>query len=326
MLNPFMLARAVRHTCRKQLTSPVLCRCFFLALGVCLPISICAESRPTSSSVATNGLGATRDQARVVLLWPQGAPGSEGRPREEKVTGTGHGRHVSSIHNPSLTIYLPAKEKANGAALIICPGGGHRVLSIDHEGYDVARWLTGQGVAGFVLKYRLAKEAGSTYKVDVHPLADARRAIRLVRSRAAEWGVDPARVGLIGFSAGGELAGLAGTKFEKGQPSAADPIDRFDSRPDFLALIYPGFRPGTLHVTKETPPTFLAVADDDRSCAPASIEFYQALKQAGVSGELHIYARGGHGFGMADRPLPVTSWTARLRDWMGDRGYLRPRN
>lgn len=260
-----------------------------------------------------------------ISLWPQGAPGSEGRSSEEKIVGKPHQRHVSNIHNPSLTVFLPAPAKANGAALVICPGGGHRFLSIDHEGYDVARWLNDQGVAGFVLKYRLANEAGSPYKVDVDALADVRRAVRLVRSRAAEWGVDPARIGVIGFSAGGDLAMLAGTRFEKGRPDAGDPLDRFDSRPDFLALIYPGFRPGTVHVTKETPPTFLAVADDDRFCAPGTVAFYQALKNAGVSGELHVYARGGHGFGMNDRPLPVTSWTARLRDWLDERGYLKPR-
>jgi len=219
-------------------------------------------------------------------------------------------------------VFLPPKEKANGAAVIICPGGGHRFLSIDHEGYDVARWLNEQGVAGFVLKYRLAKESGSKYKVDVHALADAQRAIRLVRSRAAEWKIDPARVGLMGFSAGGELAMLAGTRFEKKETTPVDDTDR----PDFLVLIYPGFRPGTLQVTKETPPTFLAVADDDRSCAPATVEFYQALRKVGVSGELHIYARGGHGFGMLNRPLPVTGWTARLQEWMSERGYLRPRS
>jgi endo-1,4-beta-xylanase len=323
MSNLFQVDRVSRRTRRNHLTTPILCTCSFLTLA--LPASIRADDKPAPQLVAAKALDATREEPRVVPLWPQGAPGSEGRPAEEKITGAGHGRRVSGIHHPSLTIYLPAKEKANGAALIICPGGGHRFLSIDHEGYDVARWLTDQGVAGFVLKYRLANEAGSNYKVDVQALADARRAVRLVRSRAAEWGVDPTRVGLIGFSAGGELAMLAGTKFEKGQPSAVDPLERLDSRPDFLALIYPGFRPGSVHVTKETPPTFLAVADDDRFCAPASIEFYQALKTAGVSGELHIYARGGHGFGMERRPLPVTSWTDRLRDWMADRGYFRPR-
>lgn len=177
-----------------------------------------------------------------------------------------------------------------------------------------------------MLKYRLANEPGSTYKVDIDALADVRRAVRLVRSRAAEWGVDPARLGVMGFSAGGDLAMLSGTRFEKGRADAADPIDRVDSRPDFLVLIYPGFRPNTMRVTKNTPPTFLMVADDDRFCAPGTVQFYQELKKAGVSGELHVYARGGHGFGMHERPFPVSSWTARLHDWMDERGYLKPRD
>ena len=268
---------------------------------------------------------AIADESQVVPLWPGGAPGHEGENVKEKVVESGkgqrHDRRVSSIHEPSLTVFLPPKEKATGAAVVICPGGGHRVLAIDHEGYEVAHWLASQGVAGFVLKYRLANEEGSTYKVDVHALADARRAVRLVRARAKEWGVDPGRVGLMGFSAGGELAILAGTKFDAGRPDASDPIDRLGSRPDFLMPIYPGFRGTDFNVTKETPPTFLAVADNDKRCAAICVRFYQELVKAGVSGELHIYARGGHGFGMHDRPMPVTSWTARLKDWLADSGY-----
>ncbi len=269
---------------------------------------------------------AIADESQVVPLWPGGAPGHDGKNVKEKVVESGkgqrHDRRVSSIHEPSLTVFLPPREKANGAAVVICPGGGHRYLAIDHEGYDVGRWLASQGVAGFVLKYRLANEEGSSYKVDVHALADARRAVRLVRGRTKEWGVDPARVGLMGFSAGGELAILGGTKFEAGRPDASDPIDRLGSRPDFLMLIYPGFRGTAYNVTKETPPTFLAVADNDKRCAATCVGFYQDLVKAGVSGELHIYANGGHGFGMHDRPLPVTSWTARLHDWLGERGFV----
>ena len=269
---------------------------------------------------------AIADESQVVPLWPGGAPGQGANVAKEKVVESGkgqtHQRRVSSIHEPSLSVFLPAKDKATGAAVVICPGGGHRYLAIDHEGYDVARWLASQGVAGFVLKYRLANEEGSSYKVDVHALADARRAVRLVRERAKEWSVDPASVGLMGFSAGGELAILAGTRFDAGRPDASDPIDRIGSRPDFLMLVYPGFRGTVYNVTRETPPTFLAVADNDKRCAGICVGFYQELVKAGVSGELHIYASGGHGFGMRDRPMPVTSWTARLRDWMGDRGFL----
>ena len=189
---------------------------------------------------------AIADESQVVPLWPGGAPGHEGKKEKEKVVELSknqkHDRRVSSIHEPSLTVYLPPEEKATGAAIVICPGGGHRVLAIDHEGYEVGQWLASQGVAGFVLKYRLANEEGSSYKVDVHALADAQRALRLVRSRAKEWGVDPARVGLMGFSAGGELAILAATKFDAGQQDASDLVDRLGCRPDFLMPIYPGFR------------------------------------------------------------------------------------
>ncbi len=233
-----------------------------------------------------------------------------------------HDRHISRIHNPTLTVYLPPRDQATGAAVVICPGGGHRYLAIDHEGYEVARWLNRIGVAGIVLKYRLARTEGAGYKVDVHALADARRAVRMVRTHAADWGIDPSRVGLMGFSAGGELAALGGTKYEQESQGAADPVDRPSSRPDFLVLVYPGGRPESFNITKETPPTFLLVAHDDR-LADRTIAIYSALRKAGVSSELHIYGRGGHGFGMRDRHSPVTTWTARLQDWMADRGLLK---
>jgi endo-1,4-beta-xylanase len=266
------------------------------------------------------------DEPPVIPLWPSGAPGSEGKTDPEIVVeqakNRGHDRRVSRIHNPSLTVYLPPRDKATGAAVVICPGGGHRVLAIDHEGYEVARWLNSIGVAGFVLKYRLARTEGAGYKVDVHALQDAQRAIRLVRSRAGEWGIDPKRVGLMGFSAGGEVTALAGTRFDTGSEGASDPIDRLSCRPDFLVLVYPGGRPETLTITKQTPPAFLLVAHDDR-LADRTTALYSALKKAEVSAELHIYARGGHGFGMRDTHSPVASWTTRLQEWMADRGLLR---
>jgi acetyl esterase/lipase len=230
---------------------------------------------------------------------------------------------VTQVHNPTISVYLPPREKATGAAVVICPGGGHRYLAIDHEGTDIARWATNKGAAGFVLKYRLARAEGSKYKVETHALDDAKRAVRLVRSRAAQWGIDPAKVGMIGFSAGGEVAALAGTRFDSGSEGAADPIDRLSSRPSFVVLVYPGIRPETLTVTKETPPTFLVHADDDRLGADRSATFYLALKKAGVPAELHIYTKGGHGFGMRDNHLPVSTWPARLEEWMTERGFLR---
>lgn len=160
--------------------------------------------------------------APEVLLWPNGAPGSEGRSTPEVVVDRGANgvlnRTVANVHKPSLTVYLPPKEKATGAAMIICPGGGHRYHSIDLEGHEVARWLNTIGAAAFILKYRLAREKGSPYQVEVHALQDGLRSVRLVRSRAKEWGLDPARVGMLGFSAGGEIAALVATRWDKGTP------------------------------------------------------------------------------------------------------------
>jgi endo-1,4-beta-xylanase len=272
-------------------------------------------------------LGFAADEPTVIPLWPAGAPGSEGKTDQEIVVEQGkngaHDRRISRVHNPSLTVYLPPRDKATGAAVVVCPGGGHRVLAIDHEGHEVAQWLNSIGVAGLVLKYRLARTEGANYKVDVHALQDAQRAIRLVRSHAGEWGIDPSRVGLMGFSAGGELTALAGTRFDTGSEGAPDPIDRLGSRPDFLVLVYPGGRPESFAVSKQTPPAFLLVADDDRISAERTVATYSALKKAGVSAELHIYARGGHGFGMRDNPVPAAHWPARLREWMADRGVLK---
>jgi acetyl esterase/lipase len=171
-----------------------------------------------STSVAEN---------QVILLWPNGAPGSEGKNGDESVRVTDAGEHVvSNVHRPSITVYLPAKNKATGAAVVVAPGGGHRELWVDHEGYNVAKWLSERGVAAFVLKYRLARAEGSTYTVEGTELSDIRRALRTVRSRATEWGIDPDRIGVMGFSAGGEIAALASTQFDSGTAGATDVIER----------------------------------------------------------------------------------------------------
>jgi acetyl esterase/lipase len=267
------------------------------------------------------------DEPQVIPLWPSGAPGSEGKTDPEVVTERGktgvHDRHISRVHNPTLTVYLPPRDKATGAAVVICPGGGHTILAIDHEGYDVARWLNSIGVAGIVLKYRLARTPGAGYEVDVHALADARRAIRLVRGHGEEWGIDPKRVGLMGFSAGGELTALASTRSEGETAGASDPIDRPSSRPDFQVLIYPGGKPESFEVTKDSPPAFLLVAADDRISAERTVASFSALRKAGVPAELHVYGRGGHGFGMHEIAAPVAHWPSRLQEWMGDRGLLK---
>jgi acetyl esterase/lipase len=262
-----------------------------------------------------------------VLLWPKGAPGSEGKTAAEKEVGQEKNdgvRRLASVHKPSITAYLPSKETASGAGVIILPGGGHRYLSIDNEGHAVARWLSEKGVAGFVLKYRLAREEGSTYKVEEHAFADAQRALRLVRARAKGWGLDPQRVGLIGFSAGGAITSLASGKFDAGNPKATDPVEKESSRPAFQALLYGGSAPkGGAALPKDAPPAFICVASDDKGPAGNAVELFSKLRDAGVNAELHIFAKGGHGFGMKQRPLAITGWANRFHEWMADQGLLK---
>jgi acetyl esterase/lipase len=259
-----------------------------------------------------------------VLLWPNGAPGSEGKTAEETIRVNENGEHiVSGVHRPSITPYLPTRDKATGAAVIIAPGGGHHELWMDHEGYNVARWLSERGVAAFVLKYRLARENGSTYTIEGTALADIQRAIRLVRSRASEWGVDPQRVGVMGFSAGGELAAMASTRYETGIRGATDPIERESSKPAFQALLYPAI-PHDMSLSKQTPPAFLVCGEEDRpDIAQGLPQLYLSLKQAGVSTELHIFARTAHGFGMrpSNRP-PVSDWPQLFLEWLDVQGML----
>lgn len=258
-----------------------------------------------------------------IPLWPKGAPGSEGKTGSEVLVPRDDGlRRIAGIHRPSLTPYLPAKEKATGAAVIVLPGGGHRYLAIDNEGHSVARWLRDHGIAAFVLKYRLAREEGSTYTVEGHALPDVQRALRLVKSRAREWQLDPLRVGLMGFSAGGQLASHAALRFDAGTKDAQDLIERESSRPAFQALLYSGSVPPETPVPPDAPPAFLCVAADDATPARTSLEIFQKLRAAQIGAELHVYAQGGHGFGMRDRPLSVTGWPRRFHEWMTDQGFL----
>ena len=264
-----------------------------------------------------------------IRLWPNGAPGSPANASAETWNPSTDGFHrVTNIHNPSMVVFLPPKDKANGTAVVICPGGGHQYLVMDLEGSLVAEWLNSMGVAAFVLKSRLAHAPGSTYKVEEHSLADAQRAIRIIRSRAAEWKIKPNRVGIMGFSAGGEIAALAETRFGAVEPKSSDPIDSLGSRPDFAVLGYPGIRADSLTVPKDTPPTFLVVADDDRPSV-AVAAYYSKLKAQAIPAEVHIYSKGGHGFGMtgrtpAFRELPVSHWPEQLQAWLAGLGLLAP--
>jgi endo-1,4-beta-xylanase len=266
-----------------------------------------------------------------IPLWNSVAPGSEGKTAKEVVEAPNkdHGYlKVTEVHTPTLTVFFPPKEKASGAVMIIAPGGGHRFLNFDQEGTYVAEYLNSIGVIGCVLKYRLAREPGSTYKVEEHALADAQRAIRTVRARAGEANVNPARIGIMGFSAGGEVAALAATRFDDGKPDASDPIERASSRPDFVALIYPGIRADNYTIPKNMPPTFMLCADNDAGPSAALAGLYPMLKAAKIQTELHFYATGGHGFGVnpnTKNEAPVaTTWQLRLGDWLKTIGVLKP--
>jgi len=278
------------------------------ALALCLSASVLAVQQPAE-----------------IPLWPSGAPGSEGKTGPEAVTTSQSGElSVSSVHNPSLTPYLPAAGKGTGTAILVIPGGGHRMLAITHEGYNVAEWLRDRGIAAFVLKHRLAREAESTYKIDVESFADTQRAIRLIRSRAQEWNIDGSRLGALGFSAGGELVNMAAARPDEGNASAEDPVNRESSRLNFQALIYPG-RSGDIQPTKETPPVFLAAAYNDRQDISEGLaEAYLRFKRAGASAELHIYSTGGHGFGLrASNQRPVGAWMLRFEEWLKESGFLK---
>ena len=264
-------------------------------------------------------------QQPVVPLWPNGAPGSEGKTGEEKVRMQGTDQIVSGVHRPSITVYLPPKTLANGTAVVVMPGGSHRELWITHEGYRVAEWLNRRGIAAFVLKYRLAHEQGSTYTIERDELADIQRSIRLVRSRSAEWNVDPARVGIIGFSAGAELAAFAGTRYDDPVYPPLDEIDKLSAKPTFQALIYPPGS-GVGRYSKDAPEAFLACGGDD-NVSLGMPDMYKAMKGAGVKVEMHIYAGVGHGFGIRDGNSPrVAGWIDRFYEWMKERGWLSVKN
>ena len=272
----------------------------------------------------------TNTMPKQEALWPDGAPGAVGKEEQDI---------------PSLTLYLPVAGKGVSSAVVVCPGGGYNHLSMDHEGKQVAEWLNSQGITAFVLKYRL----GPRYRHPA-PLQDAQRAIRLVRSRAGEFGVAADRIGIWGFSAGGHLASTVGTHFDAGDPSAKDPVERVSCRPDFMILAYPVItcsqsflhkgscntllgpnpEPSLLEnlsnekqVTAQTPPTFLFHTTEDNGVPPEnSVVFYLALRKAGVPAEMHIYQKGRHGVGLAQSDPVLSSWPERLAAWLNVRGLL----
>ncbi|GAA4372504.1 hypothetical protein GCM10023186_02100 [Hymenobacter koreensis] len=265
--------------------------------------------------------------------------------QETSVTLPNGGVRISNVVQPTLTVFRAPAATANGTAVIICPGGGYARLSIDHEGYDVAKRLNEIGITAFVLKYRLPNDASQPDKTTA-PLLDAQQALRLVRQRAADYGVNPARVGIMGFSAGGHLAATAGTHLNQ---SAAAAPDRTSVRPDFLVLIYPvislsdslmhagsrtnllGASPSAqqireysneLQVSAQTPPTFLVHAQDDKSVpVQNSLRFYEACLRRNVPAEMHLYPKGGHGFGLTNKTTK-DDWMQRLQNWFDANGWL----
>jgi acetyl esterase/lipase len=284
------------------------------------------------------------DEPQEILLWPADHPANQGN--EPAYAGTIEWMERVT-RSPAITPFLPGADQRGGAAVVICPGGGYAGLAMEKEGLEVAEWMRERGIAGIVLRYR----CGGGANQQPVPLEDAQRAIRTVRARAAEWGVDPDRVGILGFSAGGHLASTAATMFDDGDAEAADPIERESSRPDFAVLVYPvismvegvthgGSRHNLLgespsdelagqwstdqRVTDQTPPTFLVHASDDEGVpVKNSLLFYEALVAHKIPAELHIYEAGGHGFGMLRGDRPADRWPEQLEPWLKAHGLLR---
>jgi acetyl esterase/lipase len=277
----------------------------------------------------------TISQDLKMKVWPDGAPESNGITTPEEISDNGS---IANVSEAEIFCFLPKKEINTGVAVVICPGGGYARLAMNHEGYDLARWLAERGIAGIVLKYRMPNGHSKV------PSDDARRALRMVRANAEKWGIDPTKIGIAGSSAGGHLAATVGTKFDSGDAASLDPLARMSSRPDFMLLLYPvitmkedfthlGSRKNMLgegnnlnlirlysnelNVTKETPPTFIVLADNDTGVVPRnSIEFYSALKANQLPAEMHIFAEGGHGFGMRKNNIPADKWPFLFLDWL----------
>lgn len=263
-----------------------------------------------------------QEKPLVLSLWENGAPGFEQRRNEPEQAKDWW---VKNIHNPSVTVFLPERERSTGAAVVICPGGGHRELVFQAEGVDAAEYFNSIGVAAIVLKYRLAREPNSPYKIETDVRADAYRAMRLVRSHAQEWRIDPSRVGMLGFSAGGEVVALIAYANGDGDKNAADPVDRQNGRPDFQMLVYPG--PGFIpsSIPSNAPPAFLLAANDDTCCSGPVVDLLAKYRKANVPVEVHLYAKGKHAFNMGKRSElnSIKTFPQRMGDWLKDNGYLQ---
>jgi acetyl esterase/lipase len=252
----------------------------------------------------------------VVPLWPNGAPGFENRKNEPQFAKDWY---VNNIHNPSITVFKAPDSIANGSSVVICPGGGFRNLGFNGEGVEAAKFLNKLGVTAFVLKYRLFRQEGSPYKEE-HAWQDIFRAMRLVRSRAADFGIDSNKVGVMGFSAGGETAGWVSYHYNETHSVEPDAVDTYSAKPAFQILIYPGPLAVPHSVTSSAPPTLMVVANDDACCSEPVVELLRMHRKANVPVEVHLYAQGDHAFNMGYRtPLvSVKGWPQRMADWLAD--------
>jgi acetyl esterase/lipase len=266
----------------------------------------------------------------TLAIWPGTAPGAQANPLAEAEVNDPQLNLVAgklsirlgNVSKPTLTVYAPTG-KNTGAAVVVFPGGGYRFLSIDLEGTEICDWLNSKGVTCVLLKYRVPDSG--PYPKSAAALQDAQRAVGLVRLHTAEWGVDPARIGVLGFSAGGYLAAALSTHFEQRLYDPVDVADRLSCRPDFAVVIYPGYLALTdknfapnpeINPTEKTPPTFILQAEDDQAHVENAVVYFLALKNAKVPAELHIYAQGGHGYGLRANGLPVMSWPASVETWL----------
>ena len=267
--------------------------------------------------------------AQVVVLWPKGSPALRALPGYDKPEQFNLSKSkpdfvqsVVNIHNPSIEVHLAPADKANGMAVVVAAGGGNQTCNVGGEGVDIAQWLNGLGIHAFIERYRLRPYGSAT-----DALADTQRSIRMVRAHAKEWGVDPKRVGIMGFSAGGEQAAWVTLKFDEGNSQAADAVEHESCRPDFSVLVYAGWKEMDLsQVPRNAPPTFLTSAGvDDAFHSKETVEFYNALFDAKIPVELHIYGHGGHGGGISPRKgIPFGTWPVRFVEWANDLGLTKP--
>lgn len=265
-------------------------------------------------------LGYSQQKEVTVKLWENGAPGFENLKDEPEQAKDWW---VKNIHNPSIVAYLP--EKANGMAVLICPGGGHSALVFNSEGKDAAEFLNSLGITAFVLKYRLAREEGSVYKLETHVKQDVERAMRTIRNKAKDFNIDSKRIGIMGFSAGGEVAALVAYNSSNSIKDASNKIDKLDAQPNFQILVYPGPLFVPKEIKSDAPPAFLIAANDDLCCAAPIVELLNAYRKANVSVEMHLYSKGGHAFNMGKRAKTkaLNTWAQRLTDWFEDNDYFR---